>query len=178
MSLPDQTVDAAKEKYHLAHLLEETVLFTPNRIRRNTVPDGLRLYELAHGDDPDIVARLAEEVDESFWGSVLSTVPYDFGEKDFSEVDGNSYDFFFDSDYGDLLTLHDFQRYLWERDGLPDNVVDMLKGIRSVPSDTSRAADNRAKPSVLAQLDEGRSRAAREQLALQSALQRDNSREL
>lgn len=154
------------------------MLFTPNRIRRNSVPDGLLLYELAHGDDSDIVVRIAMDVDESFWGSVLSMVSYNFGEKDFSEIDGNSYDFFFDSDYDEPLTLYDFQRYLWERDGFPDNIADILKGIRSVPSDTSKMPDSKVKPSLLAQLDESRSRAAQEAKQPKTTPKRDSGMEV
>ena len=59
-----------------AELFGGSVLFSGCRVKRDSVPEGLRLYELRHDDADDMSpCRIAESVSVNFYGSVLSSRP-------------------------------------------------------------------------------------------------------
>lgn len=69
-------VDAKSERFEEMELYDKRVLFSPLRIDRSTVPEGLHLYELRHGDDDwgDPV-QVGKSVFVNHYGTILSPEP-------------------------------------------------------------------------------------------------------
>lgn len=65
--------DANKEKYEEELLFGHPVLFTPERIDRSTLPDGLYKYELRHDDEcQGVICELASSIIVNFWGTIIT----------------------------------------------------------------------------------------------------------
>ena len=68
--------DVMKETYTEIRVLEKPALFSGLRLNRNTVPDGMYLYEVRHDDygkgDP---VQIGKGVLVNFWGSILTCEP-------------------------------------------------------------------------------------------------------
>ena len=62
--------------FEVAELFGERVLFNELRIQRESVPKGLRLYELRHEDEDDAFpCQIADGILVNFYGSVLTSRP-------------------------------------------------------------------------------------------------------
>lgn len=71
-------IDARTERFETMELFGKTVLFTDMRIDPDTVPDGLYLYGLRHGDDGNEPSTLEYWlVGVNHFGDVLSDKPFD-----------------------------------------------------------------------------------------------------
>lgn len=68
--------DARKETYEAITVLEHPMLFTCLRIDRNTVPDGIYMYEVRHDDDQQgLPVQIADWIIVNHWGTILSDMP-------------------------------------------------------------------------------------------------------
>lgn len=69
-------LDAMKEVFEEVAVLGKPMLFTPCRIERGTVPQGLYMYEVRHDDDcrGDPV-QIAKWVMVNHWGTLISSTP-------------------------------------------------------------------------------------------------------
>ena len=62
--------------FEAAELFGERVLFSELRIQRDSVPEGLRLYELRHGDEDDASpCQISRGILVNFYGSILTSRP-------------------------------------------------------------------------------------------------------
>lgn len=65
--------DAMEENYDLVEVLGEKMLFTCNRIERNTVPPGLHVWEVRHDDEcMGIPCQIADWIWVNHWGTLIS----------------------------------------------------------------------------------------------------------
>lgn len=87
-------VDAGTERFELVELFGEPVLFTDLRIDRDTVPDGLYLYELRHKDedwgDP---CELARSIAVNYFGSVLTSDPFQLPPEGWLPIKDDDFDY-------------------------------------------------------------------------------------
>lgn len=60
--------------YEQIHFLNKTVLFTPSRIDRTSVPKGVHCYEVQHDDaHRGIITMIGHHITVNFWGTILSS---------------------------------------------------------------------------------------------------------
>lgn len=64
-------INARRERFHEAVLFGRTVLFTPSLINRNSVPKGMRMYEIRANDigQPD---ELAHSLTGPKYGTIIT----------------------------------------------------------------------------------------------------------
>ena len=87
-------VDAGTERFEQVELFGKPVLFTELRIDRDTVPDGLYLYELRHADeDWGEPCELARSITVNFFGSVLTSDPIQLSPEGWLKMDGEDFDY-------------------------------------------------------------------------------------
>jgi hypothetical protein len=79
--------NAQKIKYDLIEAAGQKVLFTPLRIDRDTVPKDCYCYDLRHGDDDSIALTIEKSVFVNYFGSIICTESFDFGDKDYVELE-------------------------------------------------------------------------------------------
>ena len=90
-------VDARTECYEAITIFDIPMIFTCLRIDRDTVPDGLFVYEIRHDDEEGEPCQIARWILVNHYGSVLSTTPVELVEspicnnayRDISEDDWN-----------------------------------------------------------------------------------------
>lgn len=71
--------DARTTRFETMELFDKTVLFTDLRIDPETVPDGLFIYSLRHGDDDSEPATIEDKVImENHFGDILSDEEFEF----------------------------------------------------------------------------------------------------
>lgn len=100
-------LDAREEKFEPFELFGKVVLFTDGRIDPKTVPEGLYLYSLRHGDDDSIPLTVEKHVTVNHFGNIISKreIPFPDGEE-YAEIPG-------DDDWGylsdmDEMTVDDY----------------------------------------------------------------------
>ena len=69
--------DAMKENYAKITLLGKSALFSCARIDRETVPEGLNVYELRHADEGFEPCQIGKRIFINFIGTILSKEPFD-----------------------------------------------------------------------------------------------------
>ena len=74
-------IDAAKERMECAEILGIPGLFTPHRINRDTIPQGMYAYELQRTQDgKSYPSLLACRITTSYFGTVLTASPVPLAE--------------------------------------------------------------------------------------------------
>ena len=85
------SVNANEEVFDLLELFGKTVLFTCMRVKRNTVPDNLYVYDVRHDDDcSGRIVEVRPHILVNHWGTVICKEPIemtDFGCKFVEEDD-------------------------------------------------------------------------------------------
>ena len=102
-------VDAGTERFEQVELFGKPVLFTELRIDRDTVPDGLYLYELRHADeDWGEPCELARSITVNFFGSVLTSDPIQLSPEGWLPIKDDDFDYTGDPAMTarDYLTAH------------------------------------------------------------------------
>ena len=90
-------LDAKTESYELVTLFGHPVIFSNLRLDRNTVPDGLHMYEVRHDDDcQGIPVELANWIMVNFWGTIISDTPFELIQ---SERVNNAYRYIEENDW-------------------------------------------------------------------------------
>ena len=70
--------NAMSVTYDLITVLDKLVLFTDLRIDKDTVPDGVYLYEIRDDDETcGEPVQIAESIKVNFFGTILTTTPID-----------------------------------------------------------------------------------------------------
>jgi hypothetical protein len=65
--------DAMLEDFEEVTILDKPALFTPIRIKRDTVPHGYQLYEVRHDDDcQGDAVQIARNIVVNHWGSLIT----------------------------------------------------------------------------------------------------------
>lgn len=72
-------------------LLGKAALFSPERLDREMVPEGLNCYELQYGARSSVPLLLKDHVNERYFGTVITAVPCDFGNIGYVTVDHGNY---------------------------------------------------------------------------------------
>ena len=74
-------LDANTQKYELAEIDHNVVLFTNMRLDRDTVPEGIFCYDVRDSDDLDgNMAEVKPFVLVNHWGTILSKEPFPMDE--------------------------------------------------------------------------------------------------
>ncbi len=93
--------NAETEKMELATLYGEEVLFTDWRIDRNTIPNGLYLYEIRHSDEDGMEpVQLAKGILVNHYGTVLSAKEIKLDADGYRDMEEDDFSF---SDKSNLL---------------------------------------------------------------------------
>lgn len=86
-------VNAMTEKFEAVTVFGHPMLFTCLRVDRNTVPEGLYMYEVRHDDDGQgDPAQIADWIMVNHWGTLISNRPIrldfvPFWNKSFRDID-------------------------------------------------------------------------------------------
>ena len=104
--------DAAQERYEVITLFGQTVLFTDSRIKPDTVPKGMYLYEVRHADEnPFDPCQIGKGIWANHFGTVITNQPI---RVEPSPVTGNAYrDFDAKTDWnykGEYSTLQEYMQ--------------------------------------------------------------------
>lgn len=68
--------DISKETFEQIRLFGKLVLFTPSRIKDETIPKGIYKYEVRHDDEClGIMCELSTRILVNHWGTILSNKP-------------------------------------------------------------------------------------------------------
>ena len=87
-------VDARRERFEQVEVLGKNVLFTELRVDRDTVPEGLRCYELRHTDeDWGEPCELARGIMVNFMGTILTSDPYQLPPEGWLPVNGRTFEY-------------------------------------------------------------------------------------
>ncbi|MBQ9720716.1 MAG: hypothetical protein IJV64_08490 [Oscillospiraceae bacterium] len=86
--------DARRERFEQVEVLGKNVLFTELRVDRDTVPEGLRCYELRHTDaDWSEPCELARGIMVNFMGTILTSDPYQLPPEGWLPVSGRTFEY-------------------------------------------------------------------------------------
>ncbi|MCI8287392.1 MAG: hypothetical protein HFH89_07025 [Lachnospiraceae bacterium] len=98
--------DAMKERFDEILVLGKPALFLDLRIDRDTVPKGLHLYEVRHGDDKwSDPVQIAKGIVVNHFGSIITREPIDLPEDGYLDIDPETG---WDFDGGDCQTVEEF----------------------------------------------------------------------
>ena len=104
--------DAMKESFELVTVFGQPMLFTDLRIDRQTVPKGLFMYEVRHGDDLGVPLQIEHRVFVNHFGTLISNMPISLHK---SKVYGEVYrDIDPDQDWSSEGYFYTIQEYLEE----------------------------------------------------------------
>ena len=103
------------EDYMPVTLFDNPALFTPLRINRKTVPEGMFAYDIRHSDDDcGLAATVEPRVAVNHMGTIIVSEPLDFGEDDFLVLDYERCDLNFEADF-DASTIIEYAQYISEQ---------------------------------------------------------------
>ena len=83
-------------------------LFTEQRVKRETLPEGIFCYDLRHGDDMGAPVSIENRVVVNHFGTILTAIPFDFGDSDYLSVDYEKFWF-----TGERMTLEQYREKMW-----------------------------------------------------------------
>ena len=86
-------VDLTKEKMEEVEIKGKCALFTGLRPDKNSIPDGMYIYALRHGDDFGIPCSIEKNVAVNYFGTVVTAEPFDFEDKDYIPVKYDDFGF-------------------------------------------------------------------------------------
>lgn len=98
-----EKVDLAQEKMQEVEIKGRLALFTGLRLDKNSIPDGMYIYALRHGDDAGIPCSIEKNVTVHYFGTVVTAEPFDFGDKEYIPVKCDDFGF-----TGDYLSIVEF----------------------------------------------------------------------
>lgn len=96
------------EKYEAMELFDRIVLFSETRIDPDTVPDGMYLYSLRHGDDDSEPLTVEKCVVVNHFGDILTDMPFDGlenEEEDYIRIREDDWGY-----VGESITLNEFMQ--------------------------------------------------------------------
>ncbi len=80
--------DITNERFEKILLYKRPVLFTPLRIKKDAVPEGLYRYDLRHDDEcTGEIVEIAHNVLVNHWGTILSDHQLRLGPLGFRDID-------------------------------------------------------------------------------------------
>ena len=80
--------DISKELFEPMKLFGKSVLFTPRRISKDELPDGIFKYELRHDDEGlGIICQISTRILVNHWGTVLSNKPIKLDLDGYRDID-------------------------------------------------------------------------------------------
>lgn len=86
-------IDVTQEMLSEMELWDRKVLFTDLRVDKSTVPENVYCYAMRHGDDDSFPVTLEGNVIVNYFGSVLTTEPFDLGKAGYLPIDYDDYGF-------------------------------------------------------------------------------------
>lgn len=98
-----ERVDLVQEKMEEAEIKGRLVLFTGLRLGKNSIPEGMYIYALRHGDDAGIPCFIEKNVTVHYFGTVVTAEPFDFGDKEYIPVKCDDFGF-----TGEYLSIVEF----------------------------------------------------------------------
>ena len=88
-------------------------LFTDSRVARDKLPEGVYCYEMRHGDDMGEPVSVEDHVAVNHFGTILTTIPIDFGSSDYLPVDYEKFWF-----TGERMTIDEYREKMCEYQSL------------------------------------------------------------
>ena len=101
------------------HLLSEVeiygrlALFTDLRVKKDKLPEDMYCYDMRHGDDMGEPVTVENRVVVNHFGTLLTTIPFDFGDSDYLSVDYEKFWF-----TGERMTLEQYREKMCEYQSL------------------------------------------------------------
>lgn len=80
-------IDVSREIFSEMEILDRKVLFTELRVDKSTVPENVYCYAMRHGDDDSFPVTLEENVTVNYFGTILTTKPFDMGKEGYLPID-------------------------------------------------------------------------------------------
>ena len=114
-----------------SHMLSEVeiygrlALFTDLRVKRDKLPDDIYCYDMRHGDDMGEPVTVEDHVTVNHFGTILTTIPMDFGGSDYLPVDYEKFWF-----TGERMTVAGYREKMCEYQSLENFEY---KGFHYVP---------------------------------------------
>lgn len=98
-----ESIDVRKKKMVEVEVKGRMALFTEVRVDKDTIPDGMYCYDLRHGDDDGMPCTIEQNVTVNYFGAVIVSVPFDFGNEDYVPVSYDDFGF-----TGEHLTVSEY----------------------------------------------------------------------
>lgn len=98
-----ENIDVREKKMAEVEVKGRMALFTELRVDKDTIPDGMYCYALRHGDDEGMPCTIEQNVAVNYFGAVIVTVPFDFGNEDYVPVSYDDFGF-----TGEHLTVSEY----------------------------------------------------------------------
>ena len=110
--VPHAGGDAMKVVFNEVEILKRPMLFTPYRIDRRTVPEGLYMYEVRRDDIPTLLScQIANWITFDFWGTLISNRPLPLNSHQTPENPYRSIEYGLDWDYtGQDSTVQEYMK--------------------------------------------------------------------
>lgn len=86
-------IDVTREVLSEMEIWDRKVLFTELRVDKSTVPENVYCYAMRHGDDDSFPVALEGNVIVNYFGSILTTEPFDLGKDGYLPIDYDDYGF-------------------------------------------------------------------------------------
>lgn len=98
-----ERIDVRKKKMAEVEVKGRMALFTEVRVDKDTISDGMYCYDLRHGDDNGMPCTIEQNVTVNYFGAVIVSVPFDFGNEDYVPVSYDDFGF-----TGEHLTVSEY----------------------------------------------------------------------
>lgn len=98
-----ERIDLTQEEMEEVEIKGRLALFTGLRPDKKPIPDGVYCYALRHGDDSGMPCSIEKSVAVNYFGTVVTTEPFDFGNKDYIPVKYDDFGF-----TGERLSIEQF----------------------------------------------------------------------
>lgn len=98
-----ERIDLTQEEMEEVVIKGRLALFTGLRPDKKSIPDGVYCYALRHGDDGGMPCSIEKSVAVNYFGTVVTTEPFDFGDKDYIPVKYDDFGF-----TGERLSIEQF----------------------------------------------------------------------
>ncbi len=86
-------IDVNQEVLSEMEIWDRKVLFTELRVDKSTMPENVYCYAMRHGDDDSFPVTLERNVAANYFGSILTTEPFDLGKSGYLAIDYDDYGF-------------------------------------------------------------------------------------
>lgn len=116
------TIDVNRVQLEEVEINGHYGVFTELRVNKNTIPKGVKCYELRHGDDDSYPVTVEKNVRVNYFGAVLMTDEMELGQAGYIEISYDDFGF-----TGEELTMLEYQANYLEEPALFSSGADFSK---------------------------------------------------